>query len=796
MTDRILNTILRFTTDKQVNDQTLNQMRNMAETMEKRFGAVRFQVEETKRKMNELRETSERLTSISMVITGLGASLTGPIVLAARSYSQYAGMAEKTSRNWLTQTTRIEQAQLRIGRAGAQAVLPFMEKAADLATKVAKVADQHPEAIKAVLGVGVGITAIGALGMAVSKGVRIYADAKTLAAAGQQMAAAVMMKKAADAQLAAATGMNLAAPSSAANGAAAAGAGGVLGSLISKIKDLLRTPIGGATGMNARLAMATGTSATSVASIGAGILPAIPPLVAVVLAVLASQEIKNYIQNRKIEANPEGARKELDLLKLYRTGATLSGDQKKELEGYVRPLRGGTYTQAAVDLRVDARIKQLEGSLEKLGDAAKDTSEEISDLASQQGVQMYIQYKREEKQAEDEYGRQRSQIVENYAKQRVQIEQNYELQRTQLVEQFSKQQAQALEAFNFSLARQARDFQAAEAKYEEEYYKSRSEAAAGFNEETQRMEEDHQRRMRELRKDHEARMEDLVASRDALGMVREMRSYERARKGEEENYKIEAARRKQDFAKQMAEMENQFAEARAERLENYEQQLADQKEDFARQQEQAKEAMEEQLKQLEDQKRRELELLKKSEQEELQLLKTEYDRQKQLRRTALADELRLMEGQFGQMTAATEKFWEDMTAGFNRFYDNLKNEASNLPGYGTGTSTTTGTLTGKAAGGYATYGEYRLGEQGTEYVLNAKTTRAAEAIVKGKLTQERLVAAMVSGASGGSSQYRMTLQQNFSFAGSLTEQERQWFRRTAYEEAENAFLDAIRTVEG
>jgi hypothetical protein len=55
------------------------------------------------------------------------------------------------------------------------------------------------------------------------------------------------------------------------------------------------------------------------------------------------------------------------------------------------------------------------------------------------------------------------------------------------------------------------------------------------------------------------------------------------------------------------------------------------------------------------------------------------------------------------------------------------------------------TTSGMATGGYAWLGKYTLGEQGREYVLTNRTTQAAEAIVGGSLTQDRLLGAIARG---------------------------------------------------
>lgn len=54
-------------------------------------------------------------------------------------------------------------------------------------------------------------------------------------------------------------------------------------------------------------------------------------------------------------------------------------------------------------------------------------------------------------------------------------------------------------------------------------------------------------------------------------------------------------------------------------------------------------------------------------------------------------------------------------------------------------------LGGRATGGYVDNGVYRMGEKGREFVLNASTTRAAENVMGGQLTQQRAMSAFGGG---------------------------------------------------
>jgi len=62
---------------------------------------------------------------------------------------------------------------------------------------------------------------------------------------------------------------------------------------------------------------------------------------------------------------------------------------------------------------------------------------------------------------------------------------------------------------------------------------------------------------------------------------------------------------------------------------------------------------------------------------------------------------------------------------------------------------------GRAAGGYATFGRYILGDNESggrgrpEYILSGRNTEMAERLIGGSLTQQRLMSALMFGGGGG-----------------------------------------------
>ena len=251
----------------------------------------------------------------------------------------------------------------------------------------------------------------------------------------------------------------------------------------------------------------------------------------------------------------------------------------------------------------------------------------------------------------------------------------------------------------------------------------------------QRAEEDFQRQMRQLRAEHEGRLEDLIASRDVLGLRREMRSYERERSQATEEHAVEMSRMKADAADRLREMETQFAREKQRRMADYQQRLADQQEDFTRQQEQQKAAFQQRLAELETEKRKELQELKQKHAEQLRELDRQYAQEKQRRYRAFVEQLRDLDLFTGRLKQSWDKFYADMEAKLRDFIAKAEGMEP----------TTTTTTTPKQAGGYASFGRYTLGEAGREFVLSAPTTRKAERFVGGGLTQGGLIGALAGG---------------------------------------------------
>jgi len=502
--------------------------------------------------------------------------------------------------------------------------------------------------------------------------------------------------------------------------------------------------IGGATTAGAA---AGGTAAGTAAAAGgaAGLVALVAPIAGLVVALGATTAAIQMLRQHEIET---GAYQErlTQIESLQAQGQHIyPGNLPVELRS----------SQIAVNA---GQVDQLTSSIDKLGTSAQKTS---GVLQSQATIDAYIAYQQAETQAAQTYEQERLTIVEQYGADRARAEQQYEQERAQIIQQYKDTMAQESADFARSQANAARSYYQQESEYEQDYYKSRVKAAASYNLEVRRAEEDHQREMLRLAQEHDDRMADLADKRDALGMLREMRDYERQRQAAESDYQVEASRRSQDFARQIADMEQQFAEARARRLADYQQQRADAEEEYNYRAQQRAAQMAAELKKADADHKTEMEALAAQEKDKLNQLAKQYADERAARYTALANQLRDLNAYMGAETELRQQYYAAWTAQFQNF---MNANLSLLMGKSY-------TPPAKAAGGY-TSGLVMTGEEGLEWILDNPTTRLAEKLVGGKLTQNKMVSLLVGGAGGGET--HITFNQRND--GRITARDREWLR--------------------
>ncbi|HNT74404.1 MAG TPA: phage tail tape measure protein [Anaerolineae bacterium] len=326
-----------------------------------------------------------------------------------------------------------------------------------------------------------------------------------------------------------------------------------------------------------------------------------------------------------------------------------------------------------------------------------------------------------------------------------------------------QRQEEAVADFNDQVAEATRDLNTDLAKLEQDYQQQRRKTATDFQasqlaqqQDFQRRQAqaaaDHQKQMRRMQEDHESRVADLEIARDAAGLYEEQQNYAKERARAEEdfagqqgqeaaNFALEQTERQRQHVEQMAQMQVQYAEQKQARLVEYQEQVAE---------------------------------LQTQHQEELARLDQEYfDKlNAELKYYAFSEDQQAayyaaMLQDADVWLKSKRQLWEDYVKNLpvprtGNTRDNTSPYAQ--PGSSSGRTTRMG---GRAAGGYADYGRYTLGEAGREFVLSAHTTRQLEGAL-GNLSQARVLQAM-GGAAGPT---LLSIQASFTGMGP---NDRAWF---------------------
>jgi len=638
--------------------------------VESAMKGINDKYEDQKKQVAELTRASTSLQQVFQPLAVAGTALVAGIALQARSYVKFVEKAgiqgDDTAKRWIAATAKVKNAQLNLGEEAARAILPIYEKAAELATKAAAFVDRNPDLVRAALNTGLVVATLGAVGTAVAKGIKIYADLKYLAATAEFENAIRIFQTSVHKLL---------------SGSVLGGGGGGLGG-VGKIGTVL-----------------------SIATLAVG---------EIVLATTATNALLDYAGAPRLQ---EMAKAEGDFIKGLKD--VFSGDIK--LNDLAAQVVG--VAQASADARKS--VDDLSGSINNLGDSSglRDFQKEAN-LA--QATQAFISYRKEETQAEQRYSAQRASIVSQGLQEINQIEANYQKQRSNLVAEYQKSRATAIASFEFQQAQAEQQFAQQEAQAVQQFNQSRAESQKEYRTEERRRQQDHQRELRKLAEEHNDRVRDLTAARDALGLVREQRDYQRKVRDANEEYSVESKRRKQDFQRKLQEQAQQFAQEQARRRQEFEFRQKQAEEQFAFQQAQAAAQFEERLKQLAEQHRLELEQSRRQTQERLRDLQLQYRQEQVTRRNAFYDILRDLDASLLNEENLRLQYYQRMQDDLLRFLETTSNQiggaGSNLPGY--------------QHGGYTPGGAIRT--HPGEYVLDPQSTKAMEQLVGGRLTRQSI----------------------------------------------------------
>lgn len=188
----------------------------------------------------------------------------------------------------------------------------------------------------------------------------------------------------------------------------------------------------------------------------------------------------------------------------------------------------------------------------------------------------------------------------SYRENEQRAETTYQQQRAKLTTDFYRQEAEQQEEYQRNRVRALAEFARNEARAEQDYYRNRAALAKRHGREEEQAEREHQKNIRRMAEDHSDRMLDLADERDALGMWKEMQSYEKERRRAEEDYRDQASLRDQQYADEIADMEAQYVLEKQRRAEEFALRQKQEAEDYAIRQRQQRDAFQRQLNELEE----------------------------------------------------------------------------------------------------------------------------------------------------------------------------------------------------
>ncbi len=678
MDDKSLNILLKFALDS----QALSRVKSGVTSLESELDKARGKALATQQALLDISEGAKKAGQSYAKIFAAGVGITGGIFAAAERYVRSAEVATSLTKEWTQQTEKLQSAQGRVGAVLAREALPMLKQAADLAGKAATFVEKNPEIVRAALNIGVAVASIGAVGMAVTKGIKLYADAKFALIGLQQLTAGKLMADAAKMQLA----------------ASAAGKYGVTGGLIG---PATAGQAGGFLGSSALL-----------------------PIVTTVVSLLAGSYLGTKLGNFG--------------------GKAIYGDQWQD-KGFKESMKDVFETTKKLVI-LASPLHILSGEAEKLGLISSDTRAKIFELqkailglgGSSESVSVGAKAGNPEfKNTQVTDGQ--KQLVDSYAKMledEKQATEDYYTQRNDIISQsnrealamgasFSKSMLQLDKRYDQQVTSITADYQKSAMQSEQNYASQRAQIVRDGGVAIQDIEARHQENLRKLTEEHNQKVADLVAGRDALGLVREMRDFDKRKSEMERDANQEIAARRRDLAIRLADLAKAHQQERAQRLSDYKEQLAQAKQQHD---EEAKQQAEANVEQMRRQSQAKADALRE--------LDRSYKTEQQRRREAFIAQVRDLDASLLGEQKTKRNYYAAMLKDVDAF---LKSWREKMPSGSSGS----GGLPIRDMGGYADRGVYGLAQDGRrEFVLSGNTTRAAEEAIGSSLSQSSIMRAL------------------------------------------------------
>jgi hypothetical protein len=714
-----------------------------------------------KARVAQIKNISATIGGVSQRGLVAGTALVGGILAEANRYAKEAegaGKATQATREWTRATEELAAARAKVDQVLLREALPLLQQAAKVANQAADFVEKNPEIVQAALKVGVIVAGLGAIGIAVSKGIRLYADVQALLLGTQELAAAKLQDIAADKQLIAArlragvSGVDV--PGGAAR---TTGAGGKLGTVALYAATVaISAELGVALGNKIGEAITKGkTGLAGPGGFGVG---------DAALGLVMSGQTPGFLALKGL--NALGVVSDKTVGKFQETVTSLD-----------RFLAGLLGANKILNVIQNLDAQKIKGNIEggargTVGgrDMLRLVGSEAETQRNDSIVKIFSDWKEDDARLIQEAADNRRKVIEQSERAIVEATRKYAQQRASINAQFNNARADIIQDF-------AADSQQAEIDYANE----RASIIRDAGEDIRQIEEDHQERIRKMTLDHNDTMASLTAERDALGLVKEQRRFDRELSEAERETNQEIAQRRRDTAIRLQELASEFAQERAQRQAKFQQDLVENEQRRQEELKQAAAAHTEEMNQLRQQKA-----------DRLREIQTGLIEEQRRRREFFLAEIRDLDSSLLGEKNLKVKYYNEMLRDADTWLAAYRAKLATAGG-DTRTATTpsnTGSYPGyiplQDAGGYMGRGLHRVAWNGIpEFAMSGRTTRAAEQIIGGRLTQDALLGALANGARGSGK----------SVTVNLTDA-RRFDRMPATWEREQMNKEMIETLEG
>ncbi len=152
MAERTIDIILNMETNDAALASTNKRVKELADGFKK-----------VEQQANKTREQMAKLAQVGQKMALVGGAIVAPFALAMKKYVDTMGKTEGTSARILELQKEWENSQIEIGRVTAEIVLPALETALKVVKQISAFAKDHPDAVKAALGIGGTLIVLGGM---------------------------------------------------------------------------------------------------------------------------------------------------------------------------------------------------------------------------------------------------------------------------------------------------------------------------------------------------------------------------------------------------------------------------------------------------------------------------------------------------------------------------------------------------------------------------------------------------------------------------------------------------------